>query len=74
MAPNILATEVRDPTLNGVPIRNRRLPLDTMILSINRDGHTIVSHGYTRLKLGDNVTVVGSQESLDKLSLRFEGR
>lgn len=74
MAPNILATEVRDPTLNGVPIRNRRLPLDTMILSINRDGHTIVSHGYTRLKLGDNVMVVGSQESLDKLSLRFEGR
>ncbi|HMQ54623.1 MAG TPA: cation:proton antiporter [Anaerolineae bacterium] len=71
---DILDIEVRDPTLDGVPIRNMRLPLDTMILSINRDGHTIVSHGYTRLKLGDNVTVVGSQESLDKLSLRFEGR
>jgi len=32
----------------------------------------IISHGYTRLRLGDVVTMVGSVESLDNISLRFE--
>ena len=69
---DIVDIEVRDPSLNGVAIRNLRLPLDTMILSISRDGHTLISHGYTRLKLGDHMTVVGSPASLDRLRLRFE--
>ncbi|MCB0195918.1 MAG: cation:proton antiporter [Anaerolineae bacterium] len=69
---DIIDIEVRDPSLNGVSVRNLRLPLDTMILSIRRDGHTLISHGYTRLKLGDHMTVVGSPASLDRLRLRFE--
>ncbi|MCB0212707.1 MAG: cation:proton antiporter [Anaerolineae bacterium] len=69
---DIIDIEVRDPALNGVSVRNLRLPLDTMILSIRRDGHTLISHGYTRLKLGDHMTVVGSPASLDRLRLRFE--
>lgn len=69
---DIIDIEVRDPSLNGVRIRNLRLPLDTMILSIRRDGQTLISHGHTRLKLGDHMTVVGSPASLDRLRLRFE--
>lgn len=64
--------EVCDPALDGLYIRDLRLPLDTLILSLRRDGHTIVSHGYTRLALHDKVTVVGSRKSLDEVALKFE--
>ncbi len=64
--------EVRDPSLHGVALRDLRLPLDTLILSVHRNGHTLISHGYTRLELGDRVTVVGSLTSLDEVMLRFE--
>jgi len=64
--------EVRDPNLHGVALRDIRIPLDTLILAVHRNGHTLISHGYTRLELGDRVTVVGSLTSLDEVMLRFE--
>ena len=67
----IIDVEVHDPSLHGLPLRNLRLPLDTLILSIHRNGQMIISHGYTRLELGDRVTVVGSPASLDEVLLRF---
>ncbi len=55
---------VFNPDLDGVALRDLRLPLDTLVLAIQRRGATLVSHGYTTLELGDRVTVVGSAESL----------
>ncbi len=69
---DMIDVELCDPHLDGVPIRDLRLPLDTLILSVSRDGQTIVSHGYTRLKLHDKVTVVGSRKSLDEVMLKFD--
>ena len=69
---DIIDIEVRDPHLHGVALRDLRLPLDALILSVHRNGHTLISHGYTRLELGDRVTVVGSLTSLDEVMLRFE--
>lgn len=63
--------EVSDKSLHGVALRNLRLPTDVIILSVKRKGHTIISHGYTRLRKKDIVTVVGSPESLEKLQLMF---
>ena len=63
--------EVADPVLNGVYLRHLRLPLDTLILSVRRDDHIIVSHGHTRLKLGDKITIVGSANSLEQVMLMF---
>lgn len=69
---DIVDVVVRDPTLHGRAIRDLPLPLDILIMSIHREGQTLVTHGHTRLQLGDEVTVVGSKKSLDELSLRFE--
>ena len=69
---DIVDIEVRDRSLNGKAIRDLQLPQDTIILSLHRDGSTLITHGYTQLKLGDQVTVVGSVASLDELMLRFE--
>ncbi|MFQ5435830.1 MAG: potassium channel family protein [Anaerolineae bacterium] len=74
MEPNqdMIDLEVRDRSLDGVMLRDLRLPLDTLILSIHREGQAIISHGYTRLKFGDKVTLVGSTASLDEATLRFD--
>lgn len=64
--------KVRDKHLHGIALRDLRLPPDTLILSVKRKGQMLISHGYTRLRKGDIVTVVGSMESLEDLSLQFE--
>jgi Trk K+ transport system NAD-binding subunit len=46
--------------------------LDTLILAVYRGGRLLISHGYTRLKIGDRVTIVGSNESLEDVMLRLE--
>jgi Trk K+ transport system NAD-binding subunit/NhaP-type Na+/H+ or K+/H+ antiporter len=64
--------EVVNPAIKGLALRDLRLPSDILILSVKRKGSTVISHGYTRLRIGDVITVVGSEESIDKVKLKFE--
>jgi Trk K+ transport system NAD-binding subunit len=43
-----------------------------LILAISRNGHLLLSHGYTRLEIGDHVTVVGSPDSLAEVEVKLE--
>ena len=63
--------EMNNPDLNGAAIRDIHFPHDVLILSISRQGDRLVSHGYTRLALGDLLTVVGSPDSLAEIQARF---
>lgn len=63
---------VMNPDLRGLALRDLRLPADIIILSVKRGGHVIITHGYTRLRLGDILTMVGSNDSLQEVGLRFE--
>jgi Trk K+ transport system NAD-binding subunit len=65
--------EVRNQTYHGLTLRDLRLPSDVIIVSVTRGDHPIISHGYTRLRLGDIVTLVGSMESLDQVRLDMQG-
>ena len=67
-----LDVEVQDTSLKGVSLRDLRLPSDIIILSVKRKNEMIISHGYTRLRLGDILTMVGSPESLENTRLKFE--
>lgn len=67
----VVELEVQNPNLKGVAVRELSLPLDILILSVRRKEQLLLTHGDTRLKIGDWVTVVGSQESLHALKLRF---
>ncbi len=69
---DVVDVEVRNKDLDGLALRELRLPLDTLIMSVQRDGHAIISHGYTKLHLGDRITVVGSVDSLEEIFLRFD--
>lgn len=68
----IFGFEVRAPWLDGVALRDLHLPDDVLILSVQRDGHVLISHGYTRLKIGDQVTAVGSEECLAEVMLKLD--
>ena len=65
--------EVRNPDLHGIALRDLRLPLDVLILSVQRDEHTLVSRGHAQFQLGDKVTMVGPRDRLEEIMLRFDG-
>lgn len=62
--------EVHNPNLHGLSLHDLRFPTDILILSITRGGQSMVTHGYTRLRLNDTITVVGSIESIANVELR----
>ncbi|MDX2362374.1 MAG: cation:proton antiporter [Crocinitomicaceae bacterium] len=64
--------EVQDKTLHGVSLRDIRIPSDIIVLSVKRKDQNIISHGYTRIRLGDILTLVGPEESLENTRLIFE--
>ena len=65
--------EVKNIDIHGITLRDLRIPSDIIILSTKRKGQMIISTGYTRIRLGDILTVVGSVNSINELKLRFEG-
>ncbi|MCF6342063.1 MAG: cation:proton antiporter [Bacteroidales bacterium] len=64
--------EMKNKDIHGMRLRELRLPSDVIILSVKRGGHIIVSHGYTRLRLGDVITFVGAEKSLEEIMFRFD--
>ena len=70
----IVDIEMRNADLNNITLRELRLPLDVLILSVRRGSQTLVSHGHTKLKLGDKITLFGAADKLDEVMLRFENQ
>lgn len=64
--------EIANKDIHGMRLRELRLPSDILILSVKRKGHIIISHGYTRLRLGDIITLVGAEKSLEEIMVKFE--
>ncbi|MDE0472761.1 MAG: cation:proton antiporter [Ekhidna sp.] len=64
--------ELMNSDLHGITLRDLRLPADVIILSVVRGGQTIITHGYTRLRISDTITAVGSIKSLDEVQLKFD--
>jgi Trk K+ transport system NAD-binding subunit len=67
----VVQVTITSPDVNGLLLRDLRLPLETLVLSLARNGHSVVPHGYTRLQLGDEVTLVGKAASLDEAVRRL---
>jgi Trk K+ transport system NAD-binding subunit len=68
---DVLDVLLENPRLDGRTLRSLNLPLDALILSVRRDDSVLISHGYTRLRIGDTVTVVGSPQALEDVAMRF---
>lgn len=68
---DVMQVKVTEKAMNGIQLRDLRLPGDVLILEILRDGQVIVPHGFTRLKITDEVTLVGSPDSLSEVVLKL---
>ena len=68
---DVVDIHMDNPALDNLTLREIRLPMDVLVLSVQRDGDALVSHGYTRLKLGDVVTILGSTGSIDQVELQL---
>jgi len=64
--------EIRNQDIHGMTLRDLRFPTDVIVLSVVRKGQVIISHGYTRLRLGDIVTLVGTIQSLENVRFKLE--
>jgi len=64
--------EVKNIDIHGLRLRELRIPSDIIVLSVKRDDHIIISHGYTRLRLGDIITFVGAEKSLHDIMVWFD--
>lgn len=64
--------EIRNKDIHGMRLRDLRLPSDVLVLSVKRNGQLLVSHGYTRMRLSDTITLVGAKNSLEELKFKFD--
>ncbi|NDJ54178.1 MAG: potassium transporter TrkA [Chloroflexi bacterium] len=62
---------ITNPEISGTLVRDLRLPVDVLLLAVNRDGQSIVPNGYTPLRLKDEVTLLGSPERLHEATLQL---
>jgi Trk K+ transport system NAD-binding subunit/Kef-type K+ transport system membrane component KefB len=68
---DVVQMTLRNEALDGLLVRDLRLPGDVLLLDIYRDGSSIVPHGQTRLREGDEITLLGSQDALDTAAVRL---
>jgi Trk K+ transport system NAD-binding subunit len=68
---DVVQMTVTNREIDGRLVRDLRLPADVLLLEISRDGQAIVPHGYTRLRHGDELTIVGKPDSLREVGLRI---
>lgn len=64
--------EIRNEDIHGMTLRDLRFPSDVIVLSVIRKGQVIISHGFTRLRIGDIVTLVGTSESVENVRFKLE--
>ena len=69
-----LRVEKSGPTasLHGTAIRDADLPDGSILILVQRNGHSIVPDGSTELRAGDEVIIVAEGEAIKKLNRRFK--
>ena len=67
----VVQITLSNPEMSGVLVRDLRLPSGVLLLDIMRDGSSVVPHGNSVLRLRDEVTLLGTMESLEDVTLRL---
>lgn len=62
---------VSNPDVDGMLVRDLRLPSDVLFLDVLRKGQSVVPNGYTRLNLSDELTLLGWADSLQEATLKL---
>ncbi|MDJ0757474.1 MAG: cation:proton antiporter [Ardenticatenaceae bacterium] len=67
----MIQVTINNPDVDGTLVRDLRLPTDVLFMDVSRNGEVILPNGYTRLKMKDEVTLVGRGDSLEEAILRL---
>ncbi|MCA9981751.1 MAG: TrkA family potassium uptake protein, partial [Anaerolineales bacterium] len=67
----MIQVTVNNPEIDGLLVRDLRLPTDVLLLDVTRNGQSVVPNGYTKLMLKDEVSLLGRASSLDEVTLRL---
>ena len=68
---DVIQVTITDPGVDGLHLRDLILPDDVLVMAIVRRGHNIVPHGYTSLHIEDEITLIGSPDSLEEVQLKL---
>jgi Trk K+ transport system NAD-binding subunit len=67
----MIQVTIKNREIDGLLVRDLRLPTDVLLLDVTRNGQSVVPNGYTKLMLEDEVTLIGHEPSLDEVTLRL---
>lgn len=68
---DLVQVTMRNADLDGLPLRDLRLPPGVLLLDIARQGSRLLPHGHTLLRLRDEITLIGTPEDLEAVTLRL---
>jgi Kef-type K+ transport system membrane component KefB/Trk K+ transport system NAD-binding subunit len=68
---NLLEVEVRNRTLQDRRIRDLALPGDSLLISIKRGEEIIIPHGSTHLEMGDSISILADQSTIQDIMRLF---
>ncbi len=63
--------KVTNSSVDDTLVRDLRLPADVLLLDVIRDEAVMVPNGFTRIRVGDELTVIGHPEDLDVVTMRL---
>ena len=67
----MLQLRVANPTINGLAVRDLRLPSGVLLLEIRRGKSVVLVNGHTTLRVGDEITLITAEESEPELRALF---
>lgn len=69
----ISEVRLRNRVLEGMRLRDLRLPGDTLVLSIRRRSQLLIPHGNTALEFNDRLSLLGDISRLEEAKAWLEG-
>lgn len=63
--------KVTNVNMDNTFVRDLRLPADVLLLDVIREDVVVVPNGFTRIRVGDEMTVIGHPEDLDVVTMRL---
>ena len=67
----VVQVTITNPDVHGLPVRDLRLPLDVLVLEVQRGDTTVLVSGSTVFRNGDQVTLIAERGSLEEVLLRL---
>ena len=67
----VVQVTVSNKDIDGMLLRDLRLPSDVLFMDLTRGDNVILPNGYTRVQLNDDITIVGRGDSLTEAKLKI---